>query len=153
MAKTTAFKHQKADDSAGFLLWKITSLWQSKLTTVLDVFDINQTQFAILASLKWFEEHKEETSQAHIVEHAKIDKMTVSKSLRKLELKNIITRSRSNNDARALNITFTATGKKIVNKAITAIEQADDEFFSGFNTTQLAAYKKLTLNIIKHNLI
>jgi len=151
MAKTTAFKHKKADDSAGFLLWKITALWQGKLSTVLEKFDINQTQFAILASLKWFQEHKEETSQAHIVEHAKIDKMTVSKAIRKLELKDFIIREKSDTDGRAINIKFTALGKNMVNKAIMAIESADDDFFSNLSEKQLETYKNLSINIIKHN--
>jgi len=151
MAKATAFKHKKPDDSAGFLLWKITALWQGKLATLLEIFGINQTQFAILASLKWFEEHNEETSQAHIVEHAKIDKMTVSKAIRNLALKKFIIRTKSNTDGRAINIKFTSSGKKMINKAIVAIENADDEFFSSLSQTQLCAYKKLSINIIKHN--
>jgi len=68
MADSSPFKYEKADDSAGFLLWKITALWQSRLTEVLGEFGITQTQYAILASLKWFEEKKEPTTQAHLVE-------------------------------------------------------------------------------------
>ena len=48
MADSSSFKYKKADDSAGFLLWKITALWQSKLAEVLREFGITQTQYAIL---------------------------------------------------------------------------------------------------------
>ena len=147
----TAFKHEKPDDSAGFLLWKITSLWQNKLSNVLSKFDINQTQFAIMASLKWFEEHNEETTQAHIVEHSKIEKMTVSKSLRNLEKKNLIIRVKSTTDARAFNIEFTTKGIKTINKAIVAIELADDEFFSCLSVKELNQYKSIIVKIIKTN--
>ncbi len=151
MVKKTSFKHKRADDSAGFLLWKITSLWQNKLSTVLGEFGINQTQFAIMASLKWFEEHKEETTQAHLVEHSKIEKMTVSKSIRNLENKNLISRVKSETDARAINIEFTKEGTKIINQAIVAIESADDEFFSSLSSQEMKHYKSVIAKVIKNN--
>ena len=151
MVKETSFKHKKADDSAGFLLWKITSLWQNRLSTVLGEFGINQTQFAIMASLKWFEEHNEETTQAHLVEHSKIEKMTVSKSVRSLENKNLISRVKSETDARAINIKFTKEGAKIINKAIVAIESADDEFFSSLSSQELEQYKLVIAKVVRNN--
>ncbi len=151
MGKKTAFKHEKPEDSAGFLLWQIISLWQNKLSAVLSAYGITQTQFAIMASLKWFEEHNEETTQAHLVEHAKIEKMTVSKSLRSLENKKLIIRAKSKKDARALNISFTKEGIKIINKAIVAIERADDAFFSSLSAQQLRQYKSIVTKIIKNN--
>ncbi|WP_198266475.1 MarR family winged helix-turn-helix transcriptional regulator [sulfur-oxidizing endosymbiont of Gigantopelta aegis] len=151
MDKKTVFKHKKPDDSAGFLLWKITSLWQNKLSNILSVFKINQTQFAIMASLKWFEEHNEETTQAHLVEHSKIEKMTVSKSLKNLENKNLIIRVKSKRDARALNIEFTKKGINTINKAIVAIEKADDEFFSSLSAQELKQYKSIIVKVIKNN--
>ena len=151
MVNESSFKHKKADDSAGFLLWKITSLWQNKLSTVLGEFGINQTQFAIMASLKWFEEHNEETTQAHLVEHSKIEKMTVSKSVRSLENKNLISRVKSETDARAINIKFTKEGAKMINKAIVAIESADDEFFSSLSSQELEQYKLLITKVVKNN--
>jgi MarR family transcriptional regulator, transcriptional regulator for hemolysin len=148
MSDSSAFKHKKPDDSAGFLLWKITALWQQKLSIVFDKFNINQTQFAILASLKWFEEHEESMTQTHIVEHAKIEKMTVSKSVRKLEKKSFIIREKSTLDTRVLNIRFTPLGKSIINDAIVAIENTDEQFFSVLSTHELKAYKSLTLALI-----
>lgn len=151
MGNETAFKHKKPDDSAGFLLWKITSLWQNKLSNILNKFDINQTQFAMMASLKWFEEHNKETTQAHIVEHSKIEKMTVSKSLRSLENKKLITRVKSKTDARAFNVELTTKGIIIINKAIVAIEFADDEFFSCLSIGELNQYKSIIVKVVKAN--
>lgn len=147
----SSFKYEKADDSAGFLLWKITALWQSKLAEVLGDFGITQTQYAILASLRWFEEKKEPTTQAHLVEHTKIDKMTVSKAIRRLEEDDLVVREDSSIDSRATNVRFTAQGRKLVQKAILAIENADEEFFSGLTEKQLEAYKSLTSTVIANN--
>jgi DNA-binding MarR family transcriptional regulator len=151
MSDTSPFKHAKADDSAGFLLWKITALWQSKLSEVLGEFGITQTQYAILASLRWFEEQGEATTQAHVVEHAKIDKMTLSKAIRKLEEEGLVSRVPSSTDNRAINVKFTAKGKKVIQQAVVAIEKADDEFFSCLTEQQLETYKSLTISVISSN--
>ena len=151
MAEQSSFKHQKADDSAGFLLWKITALWQRRLVGGLAGYGVTQTQYAIMASLRWFEEQKTPTTQAHLVEHAKIDKMTLSKAIRRLEEDGLVTRELSVTDSRATNVSFTASGRKVVRQAIVAIEQADEEFFSCLNPRQLDAYKTLTLAVIAGN--
>ena len=71
----------------GFLLWKITVLWRNKLEETLWFFDITQTQYAILASLKWFEVKKELATQSLLSAHSKIEKVTLSKAIRQLEKK------------------------------------------------------------------
>jgi DNA-binding MarR family transcriptional regulator len=151
MPESSPFKYEKADDSAGFLLWKITALWQRKLSEVLGEYGITQTQYAMLASLRWFEEQKEPTTQAHLVEHAKIEKMTVSKAIRKLEEDGFVVREQSSSDSRATNVRFTTQGRKVIQKAIVAIENADEEFFSCLTEKQLATYKSLTSSVIANN--
>ena len=64
------FKHGEADASPGFLLWKLTALWQRKLGQVLGGLEITQTQYAILASLRWFEEQRAPPTQAHPGAHS-----------------------------------------------------------------------------------
>ncbi|MEO5672564.1 MAG: MarR family transcriptional regulator [Ramlibacter sp.] len=145
------FKHAEADASPGFLLWKITALWQRRLAQVLGEFEITQTQYAIMASLRWFEERREPPTQAHLVEHAKIDKMTLSKAIRKLEDEGLLAREPSPDDSRAYSIRFTARGRKLVQQAVRAIEHADDEFFAALGERQLAEYKALTMRLISVN--
>lgn len=151
MPESSPFKYEKVDDSAGFLLWKITALWQRKLTVVLSEYGITQTQYAMLASLRWFEEQKEPTTQAHLVEHAKIEKMTVSKAIRKLEENGFVVREQSSSDSRATNVRFTAKGRKVIQGAISAIENADEEFFSCLTEKQLETYKSLTSSVIANS--
>lgn len=145
------FKHEKADDSAGFLVFKLTVLWQRKLGAVFEALGINQTQYAILASLRWFEQQGEPPTQAHLVEHARIEKMTLSKAIRKLEALGLLMRDPSPDDSRALHVRFTARGRKLVDKAVVAIEQADDEFFGVLAAKQLADYKALNVALIAGN--
>lgn len=99
----------------------------------------------------WFEQKKEPTTQAYLVEHTKIDKMTVSKAIRKLEEGGLVVREKSTSDCRATNVRFTGHGRKVIHKAIIAIENADEEFFSCFTKTQLETYKELTVLVITDN--
>jgi DNA-binding MarR family transcriptional regulator len=149
MADGSPFKHQRADDSPGFLLWKVTALWQRKLADVLAEFGITQTQYAILASLRWFHEQKEPPTQAHLVDHAKIDKMTLSKAIRQLEEDELVARARSSDDARATHVRLTGRGRKLIQRAVVAVEDADDEFFSCLTNQDRDAYKALMRNILE----
>ena len=129
----------------------MTALWQKKLSGVLSGFGLTQTQYAILASLKWFEEKEEPTTQSHLVEHAKIDKMTVSKAIRQLEKNGFVFRKRSSSDSRATTVRFTPKGKDTIEQAIVAIENADEDFFSCLTRKQLETYKSLVSSIVKNN--
>ena len=145
------FRHPKADDSPGFLLWKLTALWQQKLAQVLEAYGITQTQYAILASLRWFEEQGEPPSQAHLAEHTRIDKMTLSKALRRLEAVGLVKRRPSREDSRAMEVAFTAKGRRLIPQAVVDIENADAEFFGRLDVRQLATYQALTAALISGN--
>lgn len=149
--ETFPFKHEAADDSPGFLLWKLIALWQGKLAVVFDGFSITQTQFAILASLLWFEQQQKPPTQTQLVEHARIDKMTLSKAIRKLEESELVRREPSTADTRAIEVRFTPAGRKLTHEAIIAVERADDEFFSSLTERQMNYWKVLTISIIAGN--
>lgn len=149
--ESTPFKHDKPDDSPGFLFWKLTAFWQGKLAGVFGELGITQTQYAILASLLWFEQRQVPPTQAGLVEHAKIDKMTLSKAIRKLEDSGLVRREPSTTDTRAIQVRFTVSGRKLVHRAIVAVERADDEFFSCLTERQLESWKALTVSLITGN--
>lgn len=150
-SEVSPFQHEKADDSPGFLLWKLIALWQAKLAMVFEELSITQTQYAILASLLWFEQQEKPPTQARLVEHARIDKMTLSKAIRKLEESELVRREPSATDSRAIQVRFTASGRKLVHRAITDVERTDDEFFSCLTAQQMQAWKVLALAIIGGN--
>ena len=145
------FKHAAADESPGFLLWKVTALWQRQLETALAELGITQTQYAILASLRWFETQSTPPTQTGLGEHAKIEKMTLSKAIRQLEAKGLVTRASAPNDSRAVTVRFTVKGRKLVQRAVVAIEDADDSFFAALEGRELAVYKSLARRLISGN--
>jgi DNA-binding MarR family transcriptional regulator len=149
--RDSPFRHEQADDSPGFLLWKLTSLWQGRVAAALQPFGLTQTQYGILASLRWFEEEGRQPTQRHLVEHARIDKMTLSKALRRLEAAGLVTRHASPHDARATEVRLTTGGRRTIVKAVVAVEDADDAFFSGLDDRGLKTWLRLSHTVVAHH--
>ena len=78
------FGFDKAEDSHVFLLWQTTIMWQRIIKQALEPYDIAHAQFVIMASLMWFSIKDIEATQVLIAGHSKLDKMTISKSIKKL---------------------------------------------------------------------
>jgi len=151
MSEAAPFRYAKADESPGFLLWKLTALWRGELTRLLDGYGITQTQYAILASLRWFEAQGEPPTQTHLAEHTKTDKMTLSKALRGLEVQGLVKRTKSREDARAVGVRFSPKGRSLVQKAVVTVEGADEAFFGKLPGPELESYKALTRTLIAGN--
>lgn len=77
--------------------------------------------------------------------------MTVSKAIRRLQKDGFVSRENSTTDNRAMDVCFTAKGSEVIQKAIVAIENADEDFFHCLSEKQLMEYKSLTLEVIASN--
>jgi DNA-binding MarR family transcriptional regulator len=140
------FGFDKPEDSPGFLLWQTTMLWQRQIKKALEAFDLSHPQFVILASLLWFEVHHYDTTQISIVNWTKLDKMTVSKSLKKLVDMKYVKRLEHENDARAKSVSLTVKGKELTVKLIPFVEAVDHRFFGNASDSE---QKKLILTLRK----
>jgi DNA-binding MarR family transcriptional regulator len=76
--------------------------------------------------------------------------MMVSKVLRTLEEKKFISRQEHHTDTRAKVIKLTAEGAKVLQKALTAVENADIEFFS-MPGHHLALFNESMAGLIEKN--
>lgn len=123
------FGFERAEDSPGFLLWQTSMIWQRLIKQALEPYDISHSQFVIMATLKWFELHDFETTQVSIINWTKLDKMTVSKSLKKLVSLELVTRTEHEIDTRAKSVSLTPKGKDLISKLIPIVESIDSEFF------------------------
>jgi MarR family transcriptional regulator for hemolysin len=151
VADASPFRGAEADDSPGFLVWKLTSLWQRRLSDIFGGFGLTQTQYAILASLRWFETRDEPATQTHLAEHSKLDKMTLSKAIRRLETDGVVKRAPSMADGRATEVRLTTKGRRVTEAAIVAVESADEEFFGVLSPMELARYRGLTIALVARN--
>lgn len=127
--KKSAFGFETPEDSPGFLLWQTTITWQRLVKKALDSFEISHPQFVIMAITLWFEEHHQDPTQISIARLSKLDKMTVSTSLKKLVAQGYINRKESQKDTRAKWVHLTPQGKNFVRKLIPIVEKIDADFF------------------------
>lgn len=142
------FGYDGAEDSHGFLLWQTTIIWQRLIKKALDPYNISHAQFVILAITLWHEGNKQEVTQGLIVSQSKLDKMTVSKSLKKLVAEGYLTRLEHKEDTRAKCVHLTKKGRAIIAKLVQIVEKVDDKFFGRIKRTEQKSLIRLFNNLI-----
>lgn len=123
----TAF--DSAENSPGFMLWRATNRWRATQRAVLKPLGLTHVQFVILASLTYLDEDGPVT-QKQLADHAATDVMMTSQVLRALERAGLIRRRPHPSDRRARALAVTAEGRALADRAVVAVEAADQEFFS-----------------------
>lgn len=150
MQKKIEFKFKDPGESPGYLLGQVTLLWERRHKKVLDPLNLTQTQFVLLTALGWLSRENDKVTQVDIANQGNADRMMVSKVLRTLEDKKFISRQEHPTDTRAKVIKLTNEGAKVLQKALTAIETADIDFFSAIGD-KLPSFNSAMLNLIEHN--
>lgn len=123
------FGFDQPEDSPGFLLWQTTITWQRLIKKALDPYGVSHAQFVILAITMWFVSKSQEVSQSLIIRQSKLDKMTVSKALKKLVADGYVKRMEHKEDTRAKAVHLTKKGKELISKLVPIVEKMDDDFF------------------------
>ena len=146
------FKYDSIDESSGFILFKLNLIWKEKLDTIFKKRGITQTQYAILASLMWFDLKKEIITQQDLADHLKIEKMTLSKAIRNLEEKKLVQRKENKIDTRSYSLSLLAAGKQLAEKVIKEVENLDEVFFNVLSKEERKKFNSLSLKLITLNL-
>lgn len=144
------FSVQQAEDSSGFLLWQVTSLWQLRIKKVLnDKYQLNLTQFVVMTSIHWLTLHNDEVTQVSLSQHTKIDSMNISQILKSLQCKDYIIRKEHSKDTRAKIVFLSESGKKLIKQAIIDIDVVDKDFFSKLG--DIDKFNHSLIDLIKFN--
>lgn len=143
---SSVFSVEKPEDSPGFLLWQTTITWQRLVKKALDPYDISHAQFVVLAILLWFEKTKQHPTQVIIANWSKLDKMTISKSLKILASQGLVKRSENAKDSRAKSVYLTVAGRNLAAQLVPMIERVDNEFFKVLDKKE---QKGLTIQLNK----
>lgn len=144
------FKFKSPNESPGYLLGQVTMLWQRKLKKVLDPLNLTQTQFVLLAALAWLSKKNKAVTQVDIANQSNADRMMVSKVLRTLHEKKFISRQEHETDTRAKVIRLTKEGAKVLQKALSAVENADIDFFSVLGN-KLSSFNQSMISLAERN--
>lgn len=144
----SVFSFNKPEDSPGFLLWQTTVTWQRLIKKSLDSYQISHAQFVILAIAAWFEAKQQEVTQGLIIRQSKLDKMTVSKSLKKLVAEGYIKRAEHEKDTRAKSVFLTKKGRDLTEKLVPIIEEIDAKFFGNLKKLEQKSLVGILNNLI-----
>ena len=117
------------EESTGFLLYNLTTLLQRRMKRELDVLDITHMQFVLLATLKRLSKTNKAITQIEIATESKADKMMVSKVLRTLQTKGLVTREEHSTDTRAKTILLTNEGDLMLQKGFVIVKKVEKDFF------------------------
>ncbi len=128
------FQVDSAEDSPGFLLWQVSSMWQRRINAGLKPFGLTHAQFVLLASLTWLASEDKPLTQVDLASHAKMDVMMTSNVLRTLEEKGLIIRKPHPTDTRAKSLAMTSKGLKLAGEVVQVVERIDKEFFIKLGT-------------------
>lgn len=137
------------EESPGFLLWQATMVWQRMIKKALDPHGVSHAQFVIMATLLWFEAHGYETTQTAVIHQTKLDKMTVSKSMRKLVEMGFIRRTEHEQDTRAKNAYLTEQGKAMMQLLVPIVEGTDARFFGAVTASEEKALITILAQLIQ----
>ncbi len=142
-------KFKNSNESPGLLFWQVSSQWKRKIKEALIPFDLTHTQFVILAVSHTLNYTQGTVTQKDISDSSKVDVMTISKSIRLLEKKELVIRLNDLNDTRAKTITVTEKGETLLRTVAPIIENVDEQFFS-LNQKEIDTFLDL-LNKLKEN--
>lgn len=149
MDNKNTFAVDKPEESLGLLLWKTTITWQRQIRDLLEPHGISHPQFVIMAILLWHDEHQEIINQVTIVNMSKLDKMTVSASLKKLVAQDYVNREENKMDTRSKSITLTLSGKEFIRQLVPQIEHIDAKFFGKLELGDQKELVRILGNLIK----
>jgi len=120
------------ENRIGLLIWQTSNLWQSKIRSQINKFNISFNEYLILETIYNLSELSTNITQVDIVKHSFIDKSVVSSKLTKLNNRNLI-KKMTPNDNRSNKLVLTKEGNNIVEKIINDVINIENDFFSKLN--------------------
>ena len=118
------------EDSPGFLLWRMSNLWQRRQREALAPLGLTPVQLALLAGVVALSKEGTPVSQVRLARHARSDVMMTSQVLRTLQRKKLVRRAPHPTDPRANALLPSAAGRRLARQAIAALERTDSAFFA-----------------------
>jgi len=138
--------HPASEESPGFLLWQVSTLWSNSTAAVLKAVGLTHPQFVILATIDLF---KGKASQVEIERHVVLDPKPASHLIRSLEVKGLIELSHKEKSKYHL----TTAGAEMLAKALPVVKNSDAVFFASIdpkNSKMITTFQKLaSVNLSK----
>lgn len=125
------------NDDIGYLMWRITKIWQRGKNRILDEFGLTGPQLELLGAIYHMSRFKIETTQIVLSQETDIDPMTTSTILRNLQKKGLISRRESTTDTRARIVEVTKSGSDLFEKAIIKVKKSHNKLLENIDKETL----------------
>ncbi|SGZ03951.1 MarR family winged helix-turn-helix transcriptional regulator [Moritella viscosa] len=132
--------------SIGLQFWKLYTKWNNAIYLKLEPLGLTHTQFVILATIFWCEKENIIPSQSKISTLTSIDKMTLSKALKKLVEDHLVLKKKSKNDNRMFILNLSESGRNLTRKTISIVEGVDEDFFTVLGVEKKNIFSSLVLS-------
>ena len=128
--KPIAWDVEQPGQSPGYLLWRVSNVWQRRIRAALKPHKITHAQFVVLTCLVWLlDRGTAAVTQVSLAEQAGLDKVTTGDVLEVLERANLVKRRPHAEDRRAWEVTATAAGRAKVAAGLPDVVAVDRAFF------------------------
>jgi len=113
--------------TTGSLLWRVSMKWRAAVDRAVEPLGLTHAQYSLLASLYGRTLAGEAPSQRQLADHSGLDPIYVSKLIRALERSGLVARTTDPADSRAVRLSLTADGERVVQRAIRVVHDLLDE--------------------------
>jgi MarR family transcriptional regulator, organic hydroperoxide resistance regulator len=138
--------------SMGYLVWHLSLRWQAQLSDELEPLGISPAEYAVLAHLHALAASGTKPNQRQLADVSGLEPMYVSKLARSLEDARLVTRARHPTDPRAIQLSLTRRGVKVVTQASRIAARLDQQRLATFGgpSSEQAAQLKASLQVLLH---
>ena len=111
----------------GFLVWRLSMKWRAAVDRAVAPLGLTHAQYSMLASLYGMARSDRQPSQRELADFTGLEPLYVSKLARALEQSGLVKRTENPTDSRAVVLTLTSKGTKVVQQAIAIVADLVDE--------------------------
>ncbi len=117
------------NEKLGFLFWQLNMQWVRHVNKIVGDFDLTHTQLITLVATRWLRQNQDEVIQQDLVDLIKIDRMLVSKMVKKNVEAGFLVKKSSERDSRVNVLELTLQGNQKLNEVFPVMMKAEQEFF------------------------
>lgn len=117
-------------EKLGYLFWQINMQWVRRVNQLVSQFEMTHTQLITLVATQWMSTKKDEVIQQDLVEAIKIDRMLVSKMVKKNVEAGYLFKKSSESDSRVNVLELTRAGREKIIEVFPVMLKAEQEFYS-----------------------
>lgn len=135
--------------SFGYRLWMLRHAWTRRMEAAVAQTGLTHMQFFLLRAIEHVTATGAVPSQTHLADSLHVDRMTVSKVVRTLEAKALLTRTVHPGDPRAKGVALTGTGRQTVNHAAHLVYAEQERFFGRLGPEAEAAFSDMLDTLLR----